>query len=104
VSKRIVVIAAIAAALGVSACGSQASQNQVAVCKANPTCGRYFREFTTMIKKYGPAPGMGATWCAAQIQGMLSNTNSQSDAFQQLSNNRGVLKHACSLAVSQVQQ
>jgi hypothetical protein len=103
VSNRIVLIAAIAAALGASACGSQASQNQVAACKANPTCARYFREFTTMAKKYGPAPGMGATWCAAQIQGMLS-TNLQSAAFQQLSNNQSTLKRACALAVSQVEQ
>jgi hypothetical protein len=97
------VIAAIAA-LGLSACGSQASQDQVAACKANPACARYFREFTTMARKYGPPPGMGATWCAAQIQGMLSSASLQSEAWQQLANNQGMLKRACSLAVSQVQQ
>jgi hypothetical protein len=100
VSKRIVVIAVIAAALGVSACGSQASQNQVAACKANPECARYFQEFTTMARKYGAPPGMGSTWCAAQIQGMLGSTSRQGGAWQQLARNQGMLKRACSLAVS----
>jgi hypothetical protein len=104
VSKRTVVIAAITAALAVSACGSQAGQTQLAACKANPTCARYFGQFTTMVKKYGPAPGMGATWCAAQIQGMLIDTNSESAVGQQLNDNQDTLKRACSLAVSRVQQ
>jgi hypothetical protein len=91
VAARIVVIAAVATALGVSACGSQASQNEVAACKANPTCARYLREFTAMVKKYGPAPGMGATWCAAEVQSMVGSDQS-------------ALKRACSLAVSHVQQ